>query len=292
MSADIHSVNHVGMAVRDMAKTAARYDAMGFLLTPYSMHSGAWKPGDPVARLAYGNRCVMFRNNYLEILASESAAAPSPRIADFLARHQGGHIICFGTEDPHAVDARLKASGVKTSGVIPLQRNVDTPEGVRTAMFERVQFAPDASPEGYIQAARHLTPEYVYQPRYIAHPNQTVALSEVFLVTDDPDGFEMRYARFCGRKAKRGASRRTFSFPLASRLSLVAARDVTSVLPGSLLPPAPCVAGVAVKSRDVAGVRSRLRDAGITFNEVDGRPVVPAEDAMGIAIVFEPVDSD
>lgn len=289
MSGDIHSVNHVGMAVRDMAKTAARYGAMGFLLTPYSMHSGAWKPGDPVARLAYGNRCVMFRNNYLEILASENAAAPSLRIAGYLARHQGGHIICFGTEDPHAVDARLQASGIKTSGVIPLQRDIDTPDGMRTAKFERVQFAPDTSPEGYIQAARHLTPEYIYQPRFISHPNQTVALSEVFLVTDDADGFEAKYARFCGRKAERGVSRRTFSFPLVSRLSLVSARDAPSVLPGSLLPPVPCVAGVAMESRDLAGVRSRLRDAGIAFNEVDEKLVVPTEEAMGIAIVFEPV---
>lgn len=289
MFGNIHSVNHVGMAVRDMAKTATRYEAMGFLLTPYSMHSGAWKPGDPVARLPYGNRCVMFRNNYLEILASENAAAPSPRIAGYLGRHQGGHIICFGTEDPHAVAASLEANGIKTSGVIPLQRDIDTPDGMRTAKFERVQFAPDASPEGYIQAARHLTPEYIYQPRYIVHPNQTVALSEVFVVTDDLDDFEAKYARFCGRNAERGVFRRTFSFPQGSRLSLVAARDAASVLPGSLLPPVPCVAGIAMESRDLAGVRSRLSNNGIAFSEVDEKLVVPAEETMGIAIVFEPV---
>jgi len=274
-----------------MAKTGARFEAMGFLLTPYSMHSGAWKPGDPVAKLAYGNRCVMFRNNYLEILASENVAAPSPRIAGFLGRHQGGHIICFGTEDPGALDARLRASGIQTTGVIPLQRDIDTPDGVRTAKFERVQFAPDASPEGYIQAARHLTPEYIYQPRYIAHPNQAVALSEVFLVTDDPDGFESKYATYCGRGAGRLAARRTFPFPLVSRLSIVAARDVAKVLPGSLLPPVPCVAGVAMETRDLAAVRSRLLDAGIPFSEMEGKLVVPAEEAMGIAIVFEPVQS-
>ena len=44
-----------------------------------------------------------------------------------------------------------------------------------------------------------------------------------------------------------------------------------------------------MESRDLAGVRSRLRDAGIAFNEVDEKLVVPAEEAMGIAIVFEPI---
>ena len=43
---DIDNINHVGMAVRDLAATVARYEAMGFQLTPYSEHSGAWKPGE------------------------------------------------------------------------------------------------------------------------------------------------------------------------------------------------------------------------------------------------------
>ena len=72
---DINNINHVGMAVRDLAATAARYEAMGFKLTPYSPHSGAFKPGEPVKSLGSGNRCVMFENNYLEILANED---PNP----------------------------------------------------------------------------------------------------------------------------------------------------------------------------------------------------------------------
>jgi hypothetical protein len=284
---DIHSVNHVGMAVRDMAKTAARYEAMGFLLTPFSLHAGAWKPGDAVAKLAYGNRCVMFERNYLEILASEKSDAPSPRIAGFLARHQGAHIICFGTEDPEGVDARLRASGVKTSGVLPLQRDIDTPEGMRTAKFVRVQFAPDASPEGFIQAARHLTPQYIHQPRFIAHPNRCVALSEVLVVAGDAAGFEAKYARYCDRAAVPGPDRRSFPLPLASKVSIVAAQDAARVLPGSLLPPTPCIAGIAMQTLDLAALRTRLRNAGIAFGELGPRIIVPADEAMGVAIIFE-----
>ena len=288
---DLHSVNHVGMAVGDMERTAKRYEAMGFLLTPFSLHAGAWKPGDPVAKLSYGNRCLMFRNNYLEILASENADAPSPRIAGFLARHEGGHIICFGTENPEAVNSRLVAAGVKTSGVIPLQRDVGTEQGMRTAKFVRVQFAPDASPEGYIQAAKHLTPRFIHQPRFMSHPNRTVALSEVFLVTDDPDGFEEKYRRYCARQAERGKSSRSFSFSLVSRVSIVATGDAAHLLPGSRLPRSPCIAGVAMQTTDLGKVEYFLRKGGIAFQELDGRFVVPAEEAMGLTIVFEEHDS-
>ena len=155
---DIDSINHVGMVVRDLADTTTRYEAMGFMLTPFSPHSGAWKPEEKVQPLGTGNRCVMFANNYLEILANSDPAVPSTRLAAYLRHHQGAHIICFGSQKLEAVDARLRTSGVETSGVIPLQRDIDTPEGIRTAKFQRVQFAPEDSPEGYIQAAHHLTP--------------------------------------------------------------------------------------------------------------------------------------
>lgn len=284
---DIHSVNHVGMAVASIAAAAERFEAMGFVLTPFSAHSGAWKPGDPVARLGAGNRCAIFPRNYLEILASEDPARPAERIERFLAHHQGAHIICFGTDVPQALDARLAAAGVKTSGVIPLQRDVDTPEGTRTAKFERVQFAPDASPEGFIQAARHLTPEHIHQPRYMTHSNGATELAEVILIADDADAFERKYARYTGGAAEKNGVKRTFRFPLVSAVSIVAARDAASVLPGSLLPPMPGIAGVAFKTARLDEVRERLGAARIRYAAQDGRIVVPAEEALGVAVVFE-----
>jgi glyoxalase-like protein len=121
---EIDNINHVGMAVRDMSVAVSRFEAMGFQLTPYSPHSGAWKPGEPVQSFASGNRCVMFADNYLEILASEDPIRPSPRLAGYLKRHQGAHIVCFNTEQTAALDSRLRGRGIQTSGVIPLQREI------------------------------------------------------------------------------------------------------------------------------------------------------------------------
>ena len=286
-TADIDSINHVGMAVRDLAQASRRFGDMGFVLTPYSPHSGAWKPGEPVQKFGSGNRCVMFAHNYLEILAAENPAVPVARIEAFLAHHQGGHIICFNSETPEAVDARLAQAGVRTSGVIPLQRDIDTPDGVRTAKFQRVQFAPDDSPEGYIQAARHLTPEYIYQPRYTSHPNGCTALSDCIVVADDVEHFARKYERYIGSPARREGSAWRFDFPLVGRLTLVGYRDVRDRLPGTLLPPLPGIAAVAFRTPDLAAQRARLAAAGITVREVGARLLVPAEEACGIAVLFE-----
>lgn len=284
---DIDNLNHVGMAVRDLADTVRRFEAMGFQLTPYSPHSAAWKPGEPVQPQGSGNRCVMFANDYLEILASENPAQPADRITNFLKRHQGAHIICFNTPRPEDVDRRLKAQGIVTSGVIPLQREIDTPEGVRTAKFARIQFAPDHSPEGYVQAAHHLTPQYIYQPRYIVHPNGCTSLSTTFVVTRDLDGFAKKYRQYTGMSEARYEHVVQFDFPLGTRLVILDDARAADFLPGTSFPPLPAIAGVAFRCPDLDAQRRRLAEQGFGFSEAQGRLVVTAEQASGVAVLFE-----
>jgi catechol 2,3-dioxygenase-like lactoylglutathione lyase family enzyme len=286
MSMDINNINHVGMAVRDLAATAARYEAMGFQLTPYSPHSAAWRAGDPVQPLGSGNRCVMFENTYLEILASEDPARPAARIVNFLKHHQGAHIICFDCGDCDLVDRRVRGLGVATSGVIPLQRDIDTPEGVRTAKFQRTQFDPKDSPEGYIQAARHLTPEYIYQPRYIRHANACNQLAETILVVDDLAVFKQKYRRYIGAEPIQDGKAAHFRLPLGTTLTLIGHRDAPELLPGTLLPPIPGIAAVTFRTTALAALRERLTSRGFTVVPVHDRILVPAEEASGVAMLF------
>jgi catechol 2,3-dioxygenase-like lactoylglutathione lyase family enzyme len=283
---DIDSINHVGMAVRDLAATVARYESMGFALTPYSPQSGAWKPGEPVVALGSGNRCVMFEHNYLEILASGDPAAPSPRLEGYLRHHEGAHIICFNSENLEAVDERLTAAGVATSGVLPLQRTIDTLGGVRTAKFQRVALAPNDSPEGYIQVARHLTPEYIYQQPYTVHPNGCYELADAVVVTDDIEGFARKYATYLDAQPVRDGEIVRFHFSLVSTLTLVDYRNAPHVLPATLFPPVPGIAAVAFRTRDLEAVRKRLIEHRLGPAELAGQLVVPAEHASGVALIF------
>jgi catechol 2,3-dioxygenase-like lactoylglutathione lyase family enzyme len=287
-TADINNINHVGMAVRDLTATAARYEAMGFQLTPYSPHSAAWKPGDPVQPLGSGNRCVMFENNYLEVLASEDPKRPAQRIANFLAHHQGAHIVCFDCRDCDFVDKRVRSLGIETSGVIPLQREIDTPDGVRTAKFVRTQFDPKGSREGYIQASTHLTPEYIYQPRYIRHPNGCFQLGEAILVADNLTAFEQRYRDYLGAAPEHDGKAIRFHLPLGTTLTIIDARDAGIAIPGTLLPPIPGIAAVGFRTRDLAALKDRLHSQSFTVIPIGERIMVPAEEAFGVAMLFGP----
>jgi len=287
MVGDIDSVNHVGLAVRDLDAASALYERLGFTLTPLSMHKGSMKPGEPEVPYGTGNRCAVFGKNYLEILAHVDKTRFDFGMGDFLCRHEGAHIICFGCNDATVVNDRVRAAGIGTSGVIPLQRDLGTPEGVRTAKFECVHFDRAATPEGLIQAAHHVTPQYIHQERYIHHPNGVVALSDVYLSVTDADAVESRYEKLAGRKAVRRGRRRVFELPQVSRVSIIDANDIASELPGSTYPQPPCLAGYAFAVKDLARMERILMEQKVPFHREPARLVVPASAMFGATVVFE-----
>lgn len=286
MQGDIDSVNHVGVAVRDMQAAVARFEALGFVLTPLSVHSGASKPGEPVVPMATGNRCVMFPHNYIEVLGLVNPGRLDWGWSDFVKRFQGAHIICFGCQDAGVVDRRVSRSGLKTSGVIPLERDVETPEGMRTARFDCVHFERAAMPEGLIQAARHHNPEYIHQPPYLKHPNGATELSDVVLAAGDPEGLARKYERVTGQRAHRDGPGWHIDLPLVSRLTFLSPDEIGAVLPGSLFAPPPAIAAMGFKVTDLAHSAALLEKARIAHHRAGDRVIVPAEEALGVALCF------
>src|SRR6185295_7967270 len=61
-------LDHVGVAIRDLARGHPAYERLGFKLTPRSIHRGSPAPGAPVIPFGSGNHCAMFREGYLEIV--------------------------------------------------------------------------------------------------------------------------------------------------------------------------------------------------------------------------------
>jgi hypothetical protein len=72
-----------------------------------------------------------------------------------------------------------------------------------------------------------------------------------------------------------------------STLTLVPQRHAPALVPGTLFPPIPGIAAVAFRTHDQAALRCRLHDNGFTVNEAGGRLIVPAEEASGVAVIFE-----
>lgn len=274
------SLDHVGIAGRDLGALAAAYEALGFRLTPQGRHH-APGPDGVVRPIGTGNRCAMLRQGYLELIALVDPALPSNALDRFLDRYEGLHIIAFGIDDAEAELARLRAGGIAIGGIAWLERPVETKEGVRTARFARLP-SPEA-PEGRLQLIRHLTPELLWQEELLDHPNRARSLEETILAVADPAEAAGRIGRLVGHEpvAKGGG----FTIPLrAGRLSIETAEGAAARLPGLSVPCLPFIAGVVIGTED--GGREAARIAGERAREVRGGVLVPAEAAGGATLLF------
>ena len=65
------SLDHVAHWVPAIDAASARMEQLGFALTPYSSQRLPPKPGEPSAPAGTGNRCIMLRRGYIEVLTVE-----------------------------------------------------------------------------------------------------------------------------------------------------------------------------------------------------------------------------
>ncbi len=265
------ALDHVGICARDSGPLWARFAALGFTLTPPARQSNAAGP------LATGNRCAFLRQGYLELLAILEPGLPDNGLGRLLDRFEGMQILALGMDDPAANLDRLRAAGLDIPGIAPLARPCDDPEG-RLARFERLPF-PDA-PEGRIQLIRHLTPELLWQGRWLDHPNRAVALEEAFVVSDAPMESAARLSRLAGLPlAPRPGGGVMLALPQGA-VSVLAPEEAGEAFPAL---PSPALAGCAIRTDDGAAAIRRLAPEGRGLP--DGSWAVPA---CGALLVFRP----
>ncbi len=285
MNATAIDLDHAGVAGPDLDRLAASFERLGFTLTPRARHSGRRQPDGPVEPFGTANRCIMLRQGYIELIAIVDPNCYSNGLESFLARHPGLHIIALSIGDETANLRRLRQAGIDIPGVAWLERPVDDadPNGLR-ARFARLPL-PDA-PEGRIQLIRHLTPEAIWQPRFLDHANHAVALEEVVVAVENPAESAARFSVLAGRHAvANGAAGYTLQFE-RSRLRLLPAEALRAELPEVAIASLPLIAAIAIRTDDCATAVRRLVQ-GIAHRQIPGGMVVAPEAAGGAAIIFK-----
>ncbi|MFI9635330.1 VOC family protein [Nocardia sp. NPDC051929] len=285
---DIDRIDHSVLYTTDMDATAGTYEALGFTLTPLSMHMGSDRPGGERKPMGAGNRCALFGSTYLELLGLFGDGSVDPwQIRPLIAQYEGLHGCSFGCADAEAVERRLRAADLSSSGVLPLQRDVDTPDGPATARFEAVHLDRALTPEGLIHIARHLTPELIHQSRYLDHANGATHLHSVLLVVDDTElaATVDRYARILDVRPLTEPPLTVLPLTVG-RMEIVAVSDFEVVLPGEPVPALPYLAGQAVAVADLDAARKLVVGNGFTVRELPGGFFVGAAEARGGAVAF------
>ncbi|WP_129839010.1 VOC family protein [Streptomyces sp. RFCAC02] len=290
MTNDITGIHHTGILTRDLDGLERAYLSLGFTLSPRSRHLLAARPGEAPVPGCTANRCALFGGSYIELLGIVDESAPDPWHTRAMAdAYEGFRLLNLDTRDAGATDRRLTDAGLRTTGVLDLERDVATEEGPRTVRARAVHIDPRSTPEGYLGIAQHLTRRYVHQPRHLRHANGAHGLGDVLIVADDPE-FGAITDRYAGilRSAPRREGAVTVLDATAARLRFVRASDREEVLPGEPAPAASYLAAMTVLVDDAERARGIAEGNGVPTRPAGDGFFVSARYAYGAGLFFTP----
>jgi len=275
-------LDHVGHFVPDHDAAAKALEALGFAPTGWTVQTNPDPEGGPPTLTGTGNRCVMFRSGYVEVLAKTDDTPLSRQFDQASARYVGLHLIAFATRDAVNERARLSGAGFAVQPLVDLRRSVDDGAGGETELaFSVARVVPGAMEEGRIQFLTHHTEQAMWQPQMLDHPNGAESLSDQIVVVADIGEATQRWERFLGRSATTVRCGRLFELE-RGRLVLCDVAYGAAAAPGPH-PAPPFMAAYGIGVADLEPVRACLHRAGIAAaEEAEGRVTVTFPEALGI----------
>ena len=186
MRSHITGLDHVIIAVRDLDAAAGTFRRLGFTLSSRGNH----------AEWGTANHCLMFGDDYLELLAAVAEGGPAERVRAFTGNREGLMGLVFASDDAQADCKRL---GLGEPG--SLSRTVETESGPRLARFVAQPLPPETTPGIGSFLCQHLTPEVLRQPGWLDHANGAVGIASVTALVADPVALMPAWDRLIGPAA-------------------------------------------------------------------------------------------
>jgi catechol 2,3-dioxygenase-like lactoylglutathione lyase family enzyme len=274
----IRGLDHVLVGVAELEAAKSAWGRLGFKACPRGRHIG-W---------GTANYCLMFPHDYVELIGIVDAGQFVNRLDEFLAaRGEGLMAVAFATDDAADCAERLRAEGIAAEGPKDLKRILELPEGEALPEFKLV-FTPDeATPALRSFVCHHLTPEIVWRPEWLEHPNGAQAITEVVVAVELPGELGLAYATLLGMESVRAADGWIQVQAGDCILTFLGPETLAKRYPDVPAGPVPRIAGMTVAVRDPAATRYFLEVAEVPFAETeDGRLRIAPEQATGVALEF------
>lgn len=281
MANGILGIDHVLVTVRDLEISQQAWTRLGFVVTPRGEHP-EW---------GTANHCIMFADDYVELIGPVAAGAQADRLRSFLsARGEGISGLALACDDAAATLRALRSAGVEIGEPRALSRPLQTPEGEVRPQFAILDLPPAVMPVAAAFACQHLTPNLLRRPAWLEHPNGALAIKSVTIAADDPEAVRAPLETLFGAGATI-ATDSTVAVHTGHGLLLLARPDELSQLhPDPALdeppePPATVALTLAVADPDRTAAYLRTRDVPIS-RDIDGTVRVAPEQASGIFLEF------
>lgn len=287
-------IDHLVVAVHGLDRARKVYGAMGFTLTPVAQHP-----------FGTANSLVQLEGSFLELLSVVDVNAipvPAPGAFSFarfnhrfLERHEGMSMLVLESADAEADTRAFAQAGLQAYVPFEFGREATLPDGSRGRVGFKLAFATDPLlPDAGFFSCQQLNPEAFWQPDYQRHANTAHTVSEVVMVAEAPSDHHAFLEGFVGTRDVHATSMGLRVETPRGRVSVLTPTAAASLWGEAIEPGAfdtARFAAAAIGVRDLAAARTCLEAASVPFEARGVRLVVPASEAMGMAVAFEEVSA-
>ncbi len=180
-------IDHIGIASRDLDGLAARYEALGFTLTPRAYHQD---------HMGTSNRLVQFEGrNFIELLEVDRPRTMLPHGPgfmgfgqfnhDYLNAREGMSLVIFRTDDAAADLAAWAAKGLDVYDQFNFERQATLPDGSEATVRFELGFVthPDINVLFYV--CDNKAEEHFWKPDYQRHANGALGIQSVVIASEN-----------------------------------------------------------------------------------------------------------
>lgn len=265
-------IDHLVLAVRDLAAARRFYEGLGFLTTPVARHPWGTQ-----------NSLVQFDGAFLELLSvADPALIEEPASGRFsfgafncdaLARREGMTMLVLDSADEAADRADFIARGLPVFEPFRFERIARRPDGSeRTVAFSLTFTASPAMTDvGFFTCRQHF-PENFWNPAYQAHPNGVSGIEAVVMAAADPAAAAPCLVDFVGAEAATAVDGGVSVQSARGRIDVLTPEAIARRWGGGLL------------AADANG--PHLAALVFSGGAGSGRRVVPASQAHGVGLVL------
>ncbi|WP_421879882.1 VOC family protein [Pacificispira sp.] len=282
-------IDHLVLAVTDLDQAAARYEALGFKMTPRAMHP--W---------GTSNRLVQLQGSFLEVIevaAPEKLFPHGPRSFSFggyldgyLKAREGLAMLVFESRDARADRDQFAARGLPDLDPFDFERQAVLPDGNTVRVAFSLAFAPPPeTPDAVFFTCQQHAPEYFWKPEYQDHPNGARTVEEVAMIADDPASLRDLLGRLQAPEAVSENEEGLTCETLRGRVRVLTPDAYAEWYGGGADPHAPKTphfAATRIGVSDLDSLRGRLANAGIETRWARAGLIVPSVSVHGCCLAF------
>lgn len=180
----IDGVDHAVIMAVDLAAAAETYRRLGFTVSARAVHSG----------LGTANHVFVFERDYAELLGVVEPGPANQTYQAALAAGEGLAGLALRCTSAEAARAELVGLELEASETLDFTRSATIGDRTTTAAFRITSLGHEATPGFFTFACEHRTPEAVWHPEAIDHPNGALGIAEVFLTDPEPAATAQRYS--------------------------------------------------------------------------------------------------